>query len=256
MSLRLSELHFYYGDNKVLDGFDCEAIKGGLLTALIGANGTGKSSLFRVIAGISKVKKGYIHLNGQDLSLLTLGQRVASVCYVPQLSESQIRLSVFEALMLALSLNKSGLSQQIKEHKVEEVLCLLNISSLANQLLCHLSGGQKQLVALGQGLIRDPKVLLLDEPTSALDLEHQLRILSLLSKYVRVNKMICIIAIHDLNLVSRFFPQLIALKQGKCIAQGVTKTTLNSALSEQLFAVKLDKHNSDYGYDLLDAQLL
>ena len=256
MALVIQEISLRYGKQVVLNNFTAQAIQAGTLSALIGANGAGKSSLFRVISGVEKSKSGHITLNDELLNQFNFRERAKRICYVPQLSATNIRLSVFEALMLTLSLNKSGLSQLAKENKVSEILIFLNIGELANKLLSDLSGGQQQLVSLGQGLIREPQVLLLDEPTSALDLAHQLSIMKLLVHYVKKHHIICIIAIHDLNLVSRFCPQLLALKEGVCIKQGATKAVLNSSLSEQLFNVKLDKISTTSGYDLLDAQLI
>jgi iron complex transport system ATP-binding protein len=255
MALLINRINLQYGKQVVLNNFTAQAINPGQLHALIGANGAGKSSLFRMISGVEKTKSGQVSLDEIDLKLLTLSQRALHICYVPQLSATQVRLTVFEALILTLSLNKQGLAQIQKEAKVGEILTLLKLGALANQLLCDLSGGQQQLVSLGQGLIRDPAVLLLDEPTSALDLAHQLSIMQLLVDYVKKNHIICIIAIHDLNLVSRFCPQLIALKQGHCIRQGPTNKVLDTSLSLALFGVQLNKIKTDSGYDLIDAQL-
>ena len=256
MALSMSNIHLSYGKKKVLNNLNIASINRGVLTALIGANGTGKSSLFRLIAGITKNRRGTITLEGQDLERMPSKQRSLAVCYVPQLTDYHIRLTVFEGLMLALNLASAPMNQHSKEQKVSDIMQLLNISELANQFLADLSGGQKQLVAIGQGLIRNPSVLLLDEPTSALDLSRQLQVMMLLADYVKQHNMLCIIAIHDLNLASRFCPQMIALHQGACLAQGPTPTTLNSQLAEQMFNIRLNKVASNSGYDLLDAQYI
>jgi len=256
MALSMSNIHLSYGKKKVLNNLNIDGINRGVLTALIGANGTGKSSLFRLIAGITKHRSGKIILEGQDLDRMPSKQRNLAVCYVPQLTDYHIRLTVFEGLMLALNLTSEPRKQQTKEQKVSDIMQLLNISDLANQFLSDLSGGQKQLVAIGQGLIRNPDVLLFDEPTSALDISRQLQVMMLLADYIKQHNILCIIAIHDLNLASRFCPQMIALHQGTCVAQGATATTLNSQLAENMFNIRLNKVASNSGYDLLDVQYI
>lgn len=252
----MSNIALNYGKKKVLNNLNLENIERGVLTALIGANGAGKSSLFRLIAGINKKDSGHILLDGQDVEEMGSKAWSLTVCYVPQLTNYHIRLTVFEGLILALNLTSTMKSQLAKQNKVNEIMTLLNITHLANQFLSDLSGGQKQLVAIGQGLIRNPSVLLLDEPTSALDLSRQLQVMMLLGEYVKKNNILCIIAIHDLNLASRFCPQTIAIHNGSCFSQGPTKSTLNSTLAEEMFNVRLNKVASNSGYDLLDTQYI
>ena len=252
----MSNIQLSYGNKKILTNFSVKDVKRGVLTALIGANGAGKSSLFRLIAGINKLGTGDILLDNKNLGKMRSKERSLVVCYVPQLTEYHIRLTVFEGLMLALNLTSQTKSLLSKQNKVNEIMQLLNISHLGNQFLSDLSGGQKQLIAIGQGLIRNPSVLLLDEPTSALDLSRQLQVMALLADYVQKNNILCLIAIHDLNLASRFCPQMIAIHNGECFAQGATNLTLNSELSEEMFNIKLNRVASNSGYDLLDAEYI
>ena len=114
----------------------------------------------------------------------------------------------------------------------------LGITHLASRYVHELSGGQRQLVAVGQMLVREPEVLLLDEPTSALDLRHQVELLQLIRREVSHNDSIALIAIHDLNLAARYCDQLIVLHRGRLMAQGQPSEVLTPGLLEEVYGLR------------------
>ena len=111
--------------------------------------------------------------------------------------------------------------------KVAEVLEKLKLDDLAMRDFSQLSGGQKQKVLIARALAQEPAVLLLDEPTSNLDMLHQLEVMETVSNLVKEKKISAVMAIHDLNLASRFSDKLVMLKKGKIYAAGGPKALLN-----------------------------
>lgn len=251
--LQIQDLSLSLARQKILNGLNLDGLMPGQLCALIGPNGTGKSTLFRAISGLLPTDSGTLLLDGENLKHLSGKERARRVCYVPQLSNNSVMLSVFDALLLALRAGGRGKPTGEQESKVVETLSLLGLTDKAHSYLSELSGGQRQLVALGQALIREPRVLLLDEPTSALDLAHQLKVMELLCKVVKEKQLICMIAIHDLNLASRYCQQLVAIRDGKVLAQGEIDQALSPQLIAELFGLRVNKIPSSLGYQLVEA---
>ena len=167
ISLELKNLSVSFGPNRILTDLDA-VIPGGAITSVIGQNGGGKTTLLKAVAGL---------VRHEGSVLITEDGRERSrkcVSYVPQLSTVTSRLTVFEMVLLGLV---NDLSWRVTPERFEEVdrtLHRMEIAHLAQEPVCRLSGGQKQLVFMAQAFVARPKVLLLDEPTSALDLRHQL----------------------------------------------------------------------------------
>ena len=161
MTLTGTALDFAYDKRPILQGAAFDPLQPGELTALIGPNASGKSTLFRVIAGLLTPSAGMVTLGDTDLATLP-----------------------------------------------------------------DLSGGQAQMVAVAQALIRQADVYLFDEPTSALDLHHQLDVLSRFRATIANRNAIGIVALHDLNLAARFADHLILLRQGTVLAQGAPAQVL------------------------------
>jgi iron complex transport system ATP-binding protein len=122
--------------------------------------------------------------------------------------------------------------------KVARVLELLHLDDLGLRDFSSLSGGQKQKVLIARALAQEPAVLLLDEPTSNLDMKHQLEVMETISRLVKEKKISAVMAIHDLNLASRFSDKLVMLKNGRVYAAGEPKNLLNEANIGNVYGIK------------------
>lgn len=229
VSLVLKDLGASYGRTTVLSKVAIELLTSGTTTAVIGPNAAGKSTLFKRIAGLIS-GPGVV-----QLSDATRGDR--AICYMPQDTGSNAVLTVYESLLLAA---KQGGGWRVNDEElfeIDAILAALRIENLAFRGLDALSGGQRQLVALGQALVRKPEVLLMDEPTSALDLHRQIDVLEFVTDLSRRTGMIVLIALHDLNHALRYCTNTIVIADGEMTASGATRDVITPAMLRDVYRV-------------------
>jgi iron complex transport system ATP-binding protein len=238
MRIRLEGLRFSYGATPVLEGISIAEIPSGTVTATIGPNAAGKSTLFKCIAGLLK-PEGVIRLDGQAIQGgRSRGEYSRLVSYLPQEYPSTAALTVFEAVLLARQHSASWIVADEDLNRVSAVLGRLGLEGLALRYLNELSGGQRQLVAVAQALAREPRVLLLDEPTSSLDLQRQLELLSLVRAIAAERGITVLIALHDLNLAARYADRLLVLYEGRVLAFGPPAAVLSETLLRRVYGIE------------------
>jgi iron complex transport system ATP-binding protein len=241
-TLTLENVSVSFGDKIVLEEITA-TFESGEMTAVIGRNGIGKTTLIKAIGNLVK-RTGKILLDDGDARLLSF----ADISYVPQMSSTQARLTVFEMVLIGLlrDLRWKVTPKQIQA--VTKILGEFNILHLSEQPFFSLSGGQRQLVILAQALVSQPKILLLDEPTSALDLRHQLVIMDLARNYTHSHDVITIYVVHDLNLAARYSDSIILLHDAEIKAHGTVDEVLRSELLEDAYNVRLDIEKTGAGH--------
>ena len=173
MTLTLENIKAGYGKTQVLHDITIKNIKGGAFVGLIGPNASGKSTLFKTLAGLVVPSDGKITIGNEDVTHLRRRDRVRRVAYMPQAFGCNALLTVFESVLLALKQTTGWRVKSDNLDRVSNTLGALGLSHLASRGISDLSGGQAQMVAVAQTLVRAPEIILLDEPTSALDLHHQ-----------------------------------------------------------------------------------
>jgi len=239
ITLRLSDIIVEFQDKRILNGITA-IFMGGEMTAVIGPNGVGKTTLIKAIAGLIKAK-GSIVLDDGKTEKLSHEQ----IAYVPQMSSTTTNLTVFEMVLLGLIKNLSWKVSPQQIDAVEEVLRALNLLEISEKQFSKLSGGQRQIVTMAQALISKPKVLLLDEPTSALDLRHQLKVMDIAQKYTVETGAVTIFVIHDLTLAGRYGNNILLLEGGEIKKYGVLEEVFRPELLEQAYEVKVKIDKSD-----------
>ena len=177
--LAVSNLNQYYGGSHILRNLSFEA-PAGKVTALLGRNGVGKSTLLKTLMGLLPAKSGQVLFQQKDITAVKPYERVrAGIGYVPQGREIFPRLTVEENLQMGLAARPSGTS--IPE-RIFEMFPVLR--SMLRRRGGDLSGGQQQQLAIGRALAVGPRLLILDEPTEGIqpsiikDIERAIRTLA------------------------------------------------------------------------------
>jgi iron complex transport system ATP-binding protein len=272
----VQQLSFAYRRTPVLHDITLPALYAGEVTALVGPNGTGKSTLLRAIAGLHKTdatvtlgpdrpvpeqnteqtNTGQTNTEQTNTGQATVRVRrrltrlglADHIVYVPQELPAASSITVFEAVLLTCQQGGAQLRpSQATLDRVAESLDQLNIADLAGSALSELSGGQRQLVSLAQALVRRPTVMLLDEPTSNLDLRNQLKLLELIREVATTQPAIVLLTIHDLGLAARFADRIAVLNAGHLHSCGPPEDTITSSMLREVYRVEASVHPSPDG---------
>jgi iron complex transport system ATP-binding protein len=229
VTLQLRKVEARYGRRIIYAEASTPEIAGGHLTALVGANAAGKSTLFRRIAG-QLAGKGEVFIAGAEPGDLR---------YMPQDTGMSAALTVYESVVLALKQRQGGWRMGAEElDAVDKILSGLKIGALSDRHLAELSGGQRQLVSIAQTLVTRPRIVLMDEPTAALDLYRQYEVLEHLRAYAADTGAVVILALYDLNQVMRACTMTIAVAEGRIVAAGPTLETLRPEMIRKLYGIE------------------
>lgn len=235
MSLHLEEVTFAYGSEPVLRRIDLQLDLA--ITALVGPNAVGKSTLLRCVAGVLR-PQGRIVLDGQDLAALGKSERARLIGYLAQDGSESVELTVLEAVLLG---RLHTLSWRVSDADLDMALAVLRdlgIADLALRPVRELSGGQQQMVSIAQVLVQRPQVLLMDEPTNNLDLQHQLEIMALVEAITSEGGLTTILALHDLNLAARMANRIVVLHKGQVYACGDPVSVLTPEMLRIVYGVR------------------
>ncbi|MER2537177.1 MAG: ABC transporter ATP-binding protein [Rhizobiaceae bacterium] len=245
--LGMQNLSVGYPGRRVIDGLSLDPLAGGTLTALVGPNAAGKTTLLRGLAGLTRAS-GSIRLGGQELTALGTAARARSVTYMPQTLPQRVALTVFEAVLSALKASPHGGATGDERDRALTTLERLGIGDLALRPLDELSGGQRQMASLAQALAREPAVLLLDEPTSALDLHHQLRVMSVVRAVAAERGIVAVLVLHDIALACRWCERIVVLSHGKVFADGPPQRAVTPTMFAEVYGVEARVETCSRGF--------
>lgn len=191
------------------------AISPGDFLALIGPNGSGKTSLIRIILGILKPSTGRIVLLGEELSQFTQWQRIG---YVPQKAthmDPYFPASVREVVAMGLLSKKRfpRLFTRQDEAAIDRALDQVDMKALKNRRIGELSGGQQQRVFIARAIVNGPDVLFLDEPTAGVDADTQARFYEMLADLNRKEGLTIVLITHDFGIITKHVNKVACLNQ-------------------------------------------
>ncbi|MGD9507787.1 MAG: ABC transporter ATP-binding protein [Geminicoccaceae bacterium] len=250
--LLVRDLTVGYGREPIVHGVSLPELAPGTVTALVGPNAAGKSTLLRGLAGLAPAR-GAIVLGGTDLQRLAPAARARFATYMPQSLPQRVHLSVVETVLAAMHASPLPSGTAADEATALALLERLGIGELAMASLDRLSGGQRQLASLAQSLARRPSLLLLDEPTSALDLRFQLVVADLLRELAAERRMVVVTVLHDLALAVRAADLMVILDRGQVHAVGSPETVVTPAALAEVYGVAARIETCSQGQPLVIA---
>ena len=251
MRIQVENLSFSYEDRPVLQDVTFSARKGEVL-AVLGANGVGKSTLFRCLLGNLSGYSGSITVEGEELRRLSPRKRAKKIAYIPQRHRPTFGYTVLDTALMGTT---RQLSPFLSPGKAQvdcayQALERVGAAHLAQRDFSRLSGGEQQLVLLARALAQQVDILVMDEPASSLDYGNQLRVLQMVRELAGEGYTV-LFSTHDPQQALRFADRVLALSEGKVAAEGAVETVLTQELLRRLYRVETEFYETPGGTVIL-----
>ena len=241
MSLRLDHASLRFGARHLVRDVTVEAAPA-RITALIGPNGAGKSTALRLMAGLWTPTGGRASLDGTDLPRLPRRLLARRISFVPQDTHVDVPFTVRELVTMGRHphLRRFDDPGPADAAAVAAAMTRADVAHLADRPVTHLSGGERRRAVIARSLATGSNVILLDEPTANLDVDHVIETLTLLRELAGAGATIAL-ALHDLNVVSRWADTVAVLRDGRVRATGPPAEVLDDDLVASVFGVRVER---------------
>ncbi|WP_082494777.1 ABC transporter ATP-binding protein [Cellulomonas sp. Leaf334] len=238
MSLQASRISVGYDRRLVVDGLDLD-LPMGEITALIGPNACGKSTLLGALGRVLPVRGGVVLLDGADIHRLPTREVARRLGVLPQSPVAPEGITVAELVSRGRHPHQGLLARRTAhdDEVVATAMLRTGVADLAARPVDELSGGQRQRVWIAMALAQETSLLLLDEPTSYLDIAHQIEVLDLLVDLNRDQGTTVVMVLHDLNHAARYASTVVAVKDGAVVASGPPREVVTAEVVEHVFGV-------------------
>jgi iron complex transport system ATP-binding protein len=227
-------------------------VESGEMLGIVGPNGSGKTSLLKLLANIVPQQQGSITLFGKPLSGLQQENVAKSVAFVPQDTHQTFPFSVAETVLTGRFPHHHrtfwdlGFGWESLDDRVvaQQAMVTMDVWHLAERPVTGLSGGERQRVIIARALAQAPEVLLLDEPTAFLDLQHQIDICAVLHRLRQERGLTIVLVSHDLNSASQYCDRLMLLDQGQVYRLGCPEEVIRPEVLNAVYRcdVLVDRH--------------
>lgn len=203
-------------EEEVLKGINL-SLKQGEITALVGASGSGKSTILTIAAGLQRASDGQVLLDGENLSEMNQEEirkiRASQFGFVFQSSHLVPFLTVEEQLLLMLDVAETKMDKRKQKEEVKKILQLVEMDHRKDAYPASLSGGEKQRVAIARAIIHKPKMLFADEPTASLDSKRSRDVMKLIRDLTKTLNITTLMVTHDEDMLS-YADHIITMKDG------------------------------------------
>jgi iron complex transport system ATP-binding protein len=242
--LELDRVCYSYVENRPFISDLSFSVGEGEFIGLLGANGSGKSTILKLGSGILKPSSGGLRLWGRDLHTLNNRDRAKLISYLPQTLDISVPFTVGE--LVSMGLYPYDIPPAMS---VGDALEMVGLSDKADAHLTDLSGGERRRTFIAMTLVQGTGLLLLDEPLANLDIKYQVELVRLLRKLREAGNIAVVMALHDINIALQF-ESVILIQEGNIIGTGSPETVLTRDTLRQAFAVDIDieRHASGESY--------
>jgi iron complex transport system ATP-binding protein len=216
----------------LIEGLDL-AVNEADFVALLGANGSGKSTILKLLGGILRPHRGAVDLWGRPISSLQNRDRAKLVSYMPQVLDLNVPFKVRELVEMGLY------PYDIRpEMTVSEAVSKVGLGPKSESLIRELSGGERRRAFIAMTLLQGAGILLLDEPLSNLDIRYQMEIIRLLRELNSEGGISIVMALHDINLAFQF-DRVVLVKEGRLLAEGGPVEVLTDEMLHTAFETRV-----------------
>ncbi len=228
-----------YGDRTVIAGLSV-AVPPGRITAIVGPNACGKSTLLRSMSRLLTPRAGSVLLDGTAVHRLPAKALARTLGLLPQSPVAPEGITVADVVGRGRHPHQGVFSRwsHADDVAVAEALEATDTVELADRAVDELSGGQRQRAWIAMALAQQTDVLLLDEPTTFLDVSHQVEVLDLLTDLNRTRGTTIVMVLHDLNLAARYADHLVAIRDGRMYSAGSPEEVLTAPAVEAVFGMR------------------
>ena len=228
-----------YGDTTVVRDLSL-SVPDGQVTAVVGANACGKSTLLRALARLLRPASGAVVLDGRAITELPTREVARRLALLPQSPTAPAGILVGDLVARGRSPHQRLLRSwsAADERAVAAALEATSTTELADRCVDELSGGQRQRVWIAMALAQDTDLLLLDEPTTFLDIAHQVDVLDLVDRLNREHGRTVVLVLHDLNLAARYASHLVAMRGGEVVAAGPPEHVVTAETVREVFGLE------------------
>lgn len=224
--LRIQNLVGGYSHPPIINGINTKIKKGEFFT-LLGPNGSGKTTIFKLITGQLPIMCGDVFLADQPISSLSKLEKAKKMAVLTQEANVSFDYTVEEIIALGRYPHQTGFLKQLTKHDrtlMENVMDMATITHLKKTPFRMISGGEKQRVLLAKALAQEPEILLLDEPTNHLDIKHTFHMLDVLKERQQTMGLTIFAILHDLNIASLYSDRIALLHDGELLEVGDVET--------------------------------
>ncbi len=255
-AVAVDDLHFSYGNEKILRGVSLSA-PAGVFFILIGPNGSGKTTLMKRLAGLGPHRSGKsggsdpsgVRILGRPLADWPRRELARKLAFVPQHPVRDIPFTAAETVLMGRSPHQGvlGMASDRDRELTEWSMKRTATAHLARRRIDRLSGGELQRVFIARALCQEPEILLLDEPTSFLDMAHQIQIMDILEGLKREKGMTVMMISHDINLAAMYGDRLLLLADGRAAAAGTPREVVTQERMEAAYGCRVQVETSPLG---------
>ncbi|ATF16244.1 ABC transporter ATP-binding protein [Brevibacillus sp. HB1.4B] len=239
--LYTQKLDIGYGELSIVKDLNI-SIPSGKITALVGANGSGKSTILKTLARIMKPTGGQVFLDGKSIHQQSTKEVAKQLAILPQNPTAPDGLTVSELVTYGRFPHQKGFGSLTKEDKeiISWAISMTGMSDFHDRPVDQLSGGQRQRAWIAMALAQGTDILFLDEPTTFLDMAHQLEVLKLLQKLNDEENRTIVMVVHDLNHATRYAQHMVAISRGTVVAEGSPAEVMTPEMLRKVFNIEAD----------------